>query len=131
MSRYARKKDNNHNDIVAWALEIGFMARDTSRLGDGFPDSVMAFRVYREFWVNDLWEIKDGKKGTLTEDEREFFDSWPGPKVVIRTFDDVTARRDYWLKFGEAVAQSEPLRQLLISQERSYAEIAKTVGGVA
>lgn len=121
MSRFARKKDNNHNAIVRWALELGFEAHDTSRLGDGFPDAVMGFQLFRDLWVNDLWEIKDGKRGTLTEDEREFFERWRGPKTVIRSFEDVQARREYWMQIAQALATCEPLKQVLMSKEKRYA----------
>lgn len=131
MSRYARAKDANHNAIVRWAQELGFIARDTSRLGDGFPDSLMGFQLYRSLWVNDLWEIKDGKKGKLTPDEEVFFAEWRGPKAIIRDFDDVVKRRDYWMQIAQALATCGPLHALLTESEPSYAAIqaAQLKGG--
>lgn len=104
MSKYGRRKDKNHNAITSYALEIGFVPYDTSRVGDGFPDSLMAFRIVGDFWITDLWEIKDGKNG-LTPDEHEFFETYPGPKCIIKNHDDALKRREYWLQVGQRMAK--------------------------
>jgi hypothetical protein len=39
-------------------------------------------------------------KGKLREGQSKFFEMWPGPKCVIRSLDDVQARREFWLKEG-------------------------------
>lgn len=104
MSKYARRKDANHNDIASYALQIGFVPYDTSRVGGGFPDSLMAFRLHGDYWVTDLWEIKDGKND-LTPDESAFFETYPGPKCIIRNHDEVLARRAYWLQLGQRMAK--------------------------
>lgn len=101
MTRYARRKDNNHNDITAIAGACGFIVCDTSAFGNDFPDMLTAFEVMPDVWVNDLWEIKT-VKGKLREGQKKFFATWPGPKCVIRTDDDVKARREWWLSFREA-----------------------------
>lgn len=116
------RKDNNHNEIVRWGEHIGFQSFDTSSLGDGFPDSLMSFQLYRSFFVNDLWEIKDGKGKKLTEAEQVFFASWRGPRTVIRSLDDVTARREYWLAVGAALSTCGPLKELLAAGEVSFAQ---------
>jgi len=97
MSKYARRKDSNHNDIAAAAGVFGFITLDTSRFGDDFPDMLVAFEIRQDVWRNDLWEIKTAK-GKLREGQSKFFETWPGPKAVIRTNDDVAKRREFWLK---------------------------------
>ena len=97
MSHYARRKDANQNDITAMAGACGFIVLDCSRFGDNFPDVIVAFEVSPSVWRVDMWEIKTAKN-KLREGQKRFFATWPGPKCVIRSDDDVRARREYWLK---------------------------------
>lgn len=92
MTRYARRKDNNHNDITAIAGACGFIVCDTSAFGNDFPDMVVAWGPF-----NILWEIKTAK-GKLREGQKRFFDEWPGAKAVIRSDKDVMAQRDFWMR---------------------------------
>lgn len=57
MTRYARKVDANHGEIVGALTQIGVGVMDTAATGDGFCDIVTAFRGQ---WR--LVEIKDGEK---------------------------------------------------------------------
>jgi hypothetical protein len=41
MTRYAARKDTNHNEIAQALKAAGYTVVDASRLGDGFPDLVV------------------------------------------------------------------------------------------
>ena len=97
MSRYARRKDANQLEITAMAHACGFITLDTSAFGNDFPDMVVAFETRPGVFVNDFWEVKT-LKGKLREGQARFFETWPGPKAVIRTDEDVRQRRAYWLR---------------------------------
>lgn len=97
MSRYARRKDSNQLEITAMAHACGFITLDTSAFGNDFPDMVVAFETRPGVYVNDFWEVKT-LKGKLREGQARFFETWPGPKAVVRTPADVAARREFWLK---------------------------------
>jgi hypothetical protein len=99
MTRYARRKDSNQPEITAMAHACGFITLDTSAFGNDFPDMMVAFEIAPGRWLNDLWEVKT-LKGKLREGQSKFFEMWPGPKCVIRSLDDVQARREFWLKEG-------------------------------
>ena len=89
MSRYARRIDDNQPEIVAAFRACGWYVRDTSRLGEGFPDLV----VYRPQNGIVLVEIKDGTKPPsarrLTPDESEFARNCP--VAVVYRVEDVLA----------------------------------------
>lgn len=76
MSRFARKVDANHAEVVAALRAVGAWVHDTSRLGGGFPDLFVSHRG-RLF----LLEVKDGRKPPsarkLSPAEREFVDGCP------------------------------------------------------
>ena len=57
MSRFARKKDANHNTLTAVFEALGCRVMDTSRLGGGAPDAIVQFGG-----MTMLIEIKDGSK---------------------------------------------------------------------
>lgn len=96
MSRHARRKDSNHNAITQMALACGFAVCDTSAFGDSFPDLVVAFERKPGDWTCELWEIKS-QRGKLRDGQKRFFETWPGPRAVIRTDADVQARREQLL----------------------------------
>lgn len=73
------KIDANQPDIVKALRRAGATVKIMSNLGDGFPDIGVGFRG-----KNFLMEVKDGKND-LTQDQREFFDTWRGQVVVVRS----------------------------------------------
>lgn len=86
----ARRVDANHAEIVAAFRQLGYSVADTSRLGNGFPDLVVA-KAGRTVLV----EVKDGAKPPsarkLTEDEQTFAGAWRGEYRVVESVDDVLA----------------------------------------
>jgi hypothetical protein len=82
----ARRVDDNHGEIIAAFRRIGYVVHDTSRLGGGFPDLVVA----RNETVT-LVEVKDGRKAPsrrrLTPDEQTFAQRFP--VAVVESVDDV------------------------------------------
>lgn len=86
MSRYAfRRKDANHNTIAKAFSDRGYSVHDTSKLGDDFPDMLVA-----KFNINVLVEVKrDAKDAKLSEGQFKFFTDWKGWTVVCKNVDDV------------------------------------------
>lgn len=66
MTHYAKRKDNNHNEITAALVAAGATVADLSRLGDGAPDIL----VYTGLWTPI--EIKS-RNGQLTDDEETWW----------------------------------------------------------
>lgn len=87
---YARRVDDNQKDIIAAFRKLGYSVRDTSRLGEGFPD-ICCGKAGRTY----IFEIKDGKKPPsarkLTPAEQKFKNEWRGQYTVIESVDDVLA----------------------------------------
>lgn len=88
--RRAAKVDGNHSEIVKHLRQLGMSVADTSRLGGGFPDLVVSWRM-----VTILVEVKDPKqppsKRRLTEDEQRFHSGWKGQIAVVENAAEVEA----------------------------------------
>lgn len=71
MSRYARRIDLNHTEILACLQSLGARVHSTAALGGGFPDLVV--QRHGQTW---LVEVKDGRKSrsrrALTSLELDF-----------------------------------------------------------
>lgn len=82
--RRAARTDANHAEIMKEFRAYGFRVRDTSQLGDGFPDLV----VYRRSHGVLLVEVKDGRKPPserkMTPAEDEFSQLFPVHLVESR-----------------------------------------------
>jgi hypothetical protein len=81
--RRAAKVDANHAAIRDAMRQFpGVTVRDTSHVGDGFPDLIVGFRN-RTLLV----EIKDGAKvksaRKLTDHQRRFHEQWTGSPIWI------------------------------------------------
>jgi len=80
---YARRIDDNQNEVVAALRKIGATVRIITQ-GDGLPDLLVGFqgRTY-------LMELKDGNKPPsarrLTEAEEKFHSTWAGGSLYIVT----------------------------------------------
>ncbi len=81
MSKYARRIDENQNEIVIALRKCGAYVRIISQ-GDGIPDLLVGYRGY-----TILMEVKDGdkvpSKRKLTEAEEAFFKDWRGGMLAI------------------------------------------------
>lgn len=86
--RRAARVDANHGVIRDAYRRLGCSAADTFRLGDGFPDLVVAM-----YGITDLVEVKDGdkipSKRKLTDDEILFHNNWNAKIWIIESVDDV------------------------------------------
>lgn len=86
--RRAARVDANHGQIREAYRALGCSVADTFRLGDGFPDLVVAM-----FGITDLVEVKDGNKPPsarkLTEDEVVFHNNWNAKIWIIESVDHV------------------------------------------
>ena len=86
--RRAARVDRNHSEVINAFRAYGFSVADTSRLGGGFPDCVIA-----KSGRTAVIEIKDGKlppsARKLTEAEERFRSDWLGRYEVVESLDDV------------------------------------------
>ena len=86
----ARRIDANQNEVVDALRRLGASVWVTSSLGNGFPDIVVGSRG-RNFFL----ELKDGTRPPseqkLTDAEREFFQTWRGHVVVVRSVEEAIA----------------------------------------
>lgn len=79
---YARRKDNNHNEIGDHLRELGWSVLDLWRAGHGVPDLAVGRPGFA-----CLVEIKQaGKK--LTADEQAIRGRWEGPYIVATSPED-------------------------------------------
>jgi|GEM_PF-4455692 len=76
MSRYARKKDTNHNDIIGVLRDVGAVVKETYQY-PGLLDCIVAYRG-RMFWA----DVKRGKAG-LTPTEQELMDDFARAGVQL------------------------------------------------
>ena len=84
--RRAARVDKNQPDIVKALRGIGATVQPLHAVGDGCPDLLVGYRG-----ENILIEVKDGKKvpsaQKLTDDQKEWHDSWAGTAYVINSED--------------------------------------------
>jgi hypothetical protein len=76
MSRYARRKDNNQNEIVELIRWNGYSVLDLSGAGNGVPDLLISNAA--NMW---LAEIKN-KYGKLTPVQEKFHRNWGGKPII-------------------------------------------------
>lgn len=90
MSRYARRVDTSHAPIREALRKAGLHVVDTSRVGGGFPDLLIAARGRTL-----LLEIKSprNRAGTVTPSrigatQTAFARCWPGDAILMATSPD-------------------------------------------
>ncbi len=92
MSRYARAVDANQRADNAALEAMGYSVANTSRLGKGFPDAVVA-----GYGITVLVEWKVNEKAELTDDEQAFAMKWQGRLIVATTAKQVD---DFMVRHG-------------------------------
>jgi hypothetical protein len=92
--RRAAKVDENQPEIVAAARRMGCTVQPLHSIGQGCPDLLVGISG-----INDLWEVKDGKKvpsaRQLTTDQLIWHDEWRGNVQVIDSVEKAIARINY------------------------------------
>lgn len=95
MSKYARKVDANHAQVVSTLMSVGAVVEDLSAAGQGVPDLLVGSKRSGRFM---LMEIKDGQKvksaQKLTPAQVKFHEKWAGfpvatvdgPEAALRHF---------------------------------------------
>jgi len=82
-----KRIDQNHKSIVKGLRAVGATVQSLAALGKGVPDIACGFRS-----LNYFFEIKNPamppSKRRLTEDEKEWHDSWRGQVCVIESLDE-------------------------------------------
>ena len=79
----AKRTDQNQAGLIRDLRTAGFSVADTSSVGKGFPDLVIA-RNGRTLLV----EVKT-KKGQLRQSQRDFIAGWSAGVIVAKTVWDV------------------------------------------
>lgn len=86
--RRAARVDDNQKEIVDALRKCGWSVQSIASMGGGVPDLL----VGRD-GLNLLLEVKDGKKPKsarlLTEDERQWHESWRGNVRIVESLDDI------------------------------------------
>ena len=77
MSKYARRIDANHSEIVKVFRELGCSVFDCSRVAGGFPDLLVGRNK-----KTVLVEIKSSEKASFTSAQEMFMLNWRGSTVV-------------------------------------------------
>lgn len=80
--RRAARTDSTHADIVKALRKVGCRVKDTSRVGDGFPDLIVRHWGCGRPQIS-LMEVKTST-GKLTAKQLIFFAEWP-ETVVVRS----------------------------------------------
>lgn len=92
--RRAAKIDANQPEIVEAARRMGCTVQPLHTVGGGVPDLLVGISG-----VNDLWEVKDGRKPPserrLTADQLLWHDGWRGHVQVIDSVEKAVARINY------------------------------------
>jgi hypothetical protein len=92
MTRYAKRTDHNHRDVVDELRETlpDASVFDASGTGAGFPDLVVGWRG-----TNYLFEIKDPEKPksarSLTDAQDVFHLGWQGQVTVVHSAAEIIA----------------------------------------
>lgn len=84
MSKYNQHaRDGNHGSITRTFQALGCTVQDTSQVGGGFPDLVVAV-----FGTSYLVEVKSDD-GKLSPSQVGFCDRWRGAVYMVKTDNDV------------------------------------------
>ena len=81
--RRAARVDGNQAEIMAAFRKCGFSVADTSKVGGGFPDLVIARAGFTA-----LVEVKI-PKGKLRQSQTDFAAAWKGHSFIVRNLGDV------------------------------------------
>ncbi len=95
MPRWAAKVDGNHKAVVQMLRVCGWRVKDTSRVGQGFPDLVIA-----KGGRTMLAEVKT-PTGAVLSLQHAFLTDWPGEWIILRSVEDVLALN----RSGQGVSQ--------------------------
>ena len=79
MSKYAKRKDQNHDEIKQAVIDAGWCWSDTYQFTGVLLDGIVA-----RDGITVLVEVKY-RNGQLTERERDVMDTWPGERIIAFT----------------------------------------------
>lgn len=82
-STVIRRVDANQAEIVRCLRWAGATVQLLHTIGKGCPDALIGYQG-----KNYLAEIKSGGCTRLTDDEREWHESWRGQVAIVRTVAD-------------------------------------------
>ena len=76
MNKYAKRVDENQNQIIHTFIALGASVLNLSRVGQGCPDILLGYRKH-----SVLCEIKRDGKAAYTESQVKFMQNWRGGAV--------------------------------------------------
>lgn len=90
MIGYAKRVDDNQEQLVKDLRKAGYSVQPLSSVGHGVPDLLVGYQGR-----NYLFEVKDGRKPAsarkLTKDEERWHSTWRGQVVIVESLYDVFA----------------------------------------
>ena len=86
MSRYARRADASHQDVLRTLRASGLAVRDLSRAGDGCPDLAVSFGSRTAFVEVKTPGTYYGKR--LNEQQQTWAEGWEGELLCLRTAEE-------------------------------------------
>lgn len=81
------RTDTNQTEIIRALEAAGCSVLRLSDVGDGCPDLLVSHERNYPWHYNILVEVKR-PGGKLTEAEREFFEAWRGPCIIVYGVED-------------------------------------------
>ena len=76
MNKYAKRVDENQNQIIHTFIALGASVLNLSRVGQGCPDILVGYKKH-----SVLCEIKRNEKSAYTEPQIKFMQNWRGGPV--------------------------------------------------
>ena len=110
-----KRRDGNHNELIAAFRKLGWQVLDMSDRGGGVPDLLIGDESHGLHWV----EIKNtktryGRRG-LTQRQQNWADRWMLGRVhVVRTIDEVVALTKV-LTLGKAAGDGKPPKAVTLT----------------
>jgi len=80
MARRHGRVDQNQEAIVTTARQMGASVYSLADVGDGVPDLLIGI-----FGITEVWEVKNGIQGELTDDQVIFHNTFKGCAQIIRS----------------------------------------------
>ena len=99
MTRYARRQDASHNDVLQALRASGLAVRDLSRAGGGCPDLVASWGDGHGRARTAFVEVKSpgtqyGKR--LNEQQQAWLRGWEGEVVTLKTAEEAMTWAQTW-----------------------------------
>ena len=110
MPRRAARVDKNQTRVTEELRGCGLSVALTHTVGSGFPDMVVGATN-----INYLVELKSSRNATLTDDEDNFHNKWPGQLAIhYGTLDIISGFLIYTIRLKNEAATRKLLAALAL-----------------